>query len=582
MKKVIAIVLSAIMMLSLMPTAFASDAHNCNDTKDCLVCHLAELINSLPEAEKISAENAAEVTDILHAIDCMKFDLSDAEYDELMTLVVNQESAIGGLPAPKAYMEALNAIVNLQEGCTFLISKRAEIAGIENYDLSESVVAFEITGDDGYCATVTLRDAVQGVFTLDESQADSVDFFTATLASFDSYYSMDEQGWTYSYRLPAGTYTVREITDTMVVNGTEYSGFDVSCNGEDANDGYSFTLTDGSKSVVQFSNTYNPYTLSFNANGGEGWMDFQDILPNSMVHIPENEFVNTGYIFIGWNTSPDGSGVSYLPGENVHFYDSTVLFAQWQDCSPHDWKNGICLECGKKCEHSYTSEITARPESTDGGITWTDGKKTYTCECKDSYTEKVARADYSEYIKAEFEFAELIVTEDLTNAAKAQIMDDYEALGELKQDLIVDEQKIVDDYTDKLNSLIEKIKAGIADGSYLKADTSEAETLISEIEAAGIEDDEVKAEFEEIKAEVEKIKADENASKAEYEQTLNEYVEKLTSIKNNISSNPSVEDEFRCDMCDTYEKNKDIPVIGFFYTIIHFFCHLAQRISHMS
>ncbi len=581
MKKVLAIVLSAVMMLSLMPMAFASDAHNCNDAKDCLVCYLAELINSLPEAKEISVDNAAEVTDTLHAIDCVKFDLSDAEYDDLMTLVVNKESDIGGLPAPKAYMEALNAVVNLQEGCTFAISKRAEIAGIENYDLSESVVAFEITGADGYCATVTLRDAVQGVFTLDESQVESVDFFTATLASFDGYYTMEEQGWTYSYQLPAGTYTIKEITNTMVVNGTEYSGFDVSCNGEDANDGYTFTLTDGSKSVVQFSNTYNPYTLSFNANGGEGWMDFQEISTNGRVQIPENEFVNAGYIFVGWNTTSDGSGVSYLPGETARFYDSTVLFAQWQDCTPHNWINGICTECGKECEHSYSSEITSRPESTDG-ITWTDGEKTYTCECGEYYTEEVVRADYSEYIEAELKFAELIATEDLTEAAKAEIVADYNELGELQQNLIIDEQEIVNEYTDKLNALIEKIKAGIADGSYLKADTSEAETLISEIEAAGIEDENLKAEFEEIKAEVEKIKADENASKAEYEQTLNEYVEKLTSIKNTINSTPVGNDEFRCDMCDTYEKNKDVPVIGFFYTIIHFFCHLAQRISHMS
>ncbi len=482
MKKIIAIVLSAVMMLSLLPVAFASDTHDCGDAKDCVVCYLAELINSLPEAKEISAENAAEVTDTIHAIDCVKFDLTDAEYDELLTLVVSAENSNGGLPVPKAYMDALNAIVNLDDGCSFHISKDVIVEGIDSYDLSESYVAFEITGTDGYCATVTLRDAVQGAFTLDESQAESADFFTATLASFDGYYSMDEQGWTYSYRLPAGTYTVKEVTDSMIINGTEYTGFDVSCNGKTANDGYTFILTDGSKSVVHFSNSYGPRTLSFNANGGEGWMDTQEIGTNGRVEIPENKFVKPGYIFTGWNTLPDGSDLSYLPGDQACFYENTVLFAQWQECTEHSWNEGACSKCDKKCAHTeLKSEITARPESTDG-IIWSKGEKTYTCECGYKYTQEVDRANYSEYIKASLEFAELILTEDLTVAAKAEIMADYEALGELQQNLIVDEQKIVDDYTNKLNALIEKIKAGIDDGSYLKADYTELENAIEELE----------------------------------------------------------------------------------------------------
>ena len=37
---------------------------------------------------------------------------------------------------------------------------------------------------------------------------------------------------------------------------------------------------------------------------------------------------------------------------------------------------------------------------------------------------------------------------------------------------------------------------------------------------------------------------------------------------------------FRCSWCDTYEANRDRPVIGIFYTIIHFFIHLIQRIIY--
>lgn len=37
---------------------------------------------------------------------------------------------------------------------------------------------------------------------------------------------------------------------------------------------------------------------------------------------------------------------------------------------------------------------------------------------------------------------------------------------------------------------------------------------------------------------------------------------------------------FRCDMCDDYEEMKEVPVIGFFYTIVHFFYHLAMYIGY--
>ncbi|MGN1348085.1 MAG: hypothetical protein ACI4VI_03995, partial [Acutalibacteraceae bacterium] len=41
-------------------------------------------------------------------------------------------------------------------------------------------------------------------------------------------------------------------------------------------------------------------------------------------------------------------------------------------------------------------------------------------------------------------------------------------------------------------------------------------------------------------------------------------------------------DAFRCKMCPTYEANKDTPVIGIFYTVLHFFVHLAHLIGYMT
>lgn len=47
-------------------------------------------------------------------------------------------------------------------------------------------------------------------------------------------------------------------------------------------------------------------------------------------------------------------------------------------------------------------------------------------------------------------------------------------------------------------------------------------------------------------------------------------------------SEPVNKDTFRCKMCKTYEEHKDIPVIGWFYTIVHYFVHLAHYIGSLT
>lgn len=39
---------------------------------------------------------------------------------------------------------------------------------------------------------------------------------------------------------------------------------------------------------------------------------------------------------------------------------------------------------------------------------------------------------------------------------------------------------------------------------------------------------------------------------------------------------------FYCSMCPTYEKMKNVPVVGIIYSVVHFFVHLAQMIGRIS
>lgn len=77
------------------------------------------------------------------------------------------------------------------------------------------------------------------------------------------------------------------------------------------------------------------YTITFNANGGNGSMAQQSVvsidgLP-AYVNIKGNSFTHPteGYYFTGWNTKADGSGTSYSDGQLVGVTSDLVLYAQW-------------------------------------------------------------------------------------------------------------------------------------------------------------------------------------------------------------------------------------------------------------
>ena len=58
----------------------------------------------------------------------------------------------------------------------------------------------------------------------------------------------------------------------------------------------------------------------------------------------------------------------------------------------HHFEDGICTDCGEKDpdyhKHDYVEEITKEPSCTE------EGEKTYTCECGDSYTEKIPMTEH--------------------------------------------------------------------------------------------------------------------------------------------------------------------------------------------
>ena len=71
------------------------------------------------------------------------------------------------------------------------------------------------------------------------------------------------------------------------------------------------------------------YDVVFDANGGTGTMQTQTFAEGESQSLEDNSFVNEGRVFGGWNTLPDGSGVSYSDGQIVTLKSHITLYAQW-------------------------------------------------------------------------------------------------------------------------------------------------------------------------------------------------------------------------------------------------------------
>ena len=109
------------------------------------------------------------------------------------------------------------------------------------------------------------------------------------------------------------------------------------------------------------------YSVTYNANGGTGVMDSQSAEQGVMFTLRDNTFVRAGWAFTGWNTKPDGSGVSYANGVSVIDLTQTAggvvtLYAQWRKTS-FAVVTSVSIENGAP-EQNPSVELS--PEAADG------------------------------------------------------------------------------------------------------------------------------------------------------------------------------------------------------------------------
>ena len=80
--------------------------------------------------------------------------------------------------------------------------------------------------------------------------------------------------------------------------------------------------------------TANPYTVTFDANGGDGAaMGAQDFAYGTAQNLPGVGYARTGYTFLGWSTNPKATAAMYADGasvSNLATGGTLALYAVWR------------------------------------------------------------------------------------------------------------------------------------------------------------------------------------------------------------------------------------------------------------
>jgi uncharacterized repeat protein (TIGR02543 family) len=79
-----------------------------------------------------------------------------------------------------------------------------------------------------------------------------------------------------------------------------------------------------------------PYTVTFNANGGSGTVpDAKTVNAGSSITLPAGTGLSkTGFTFGGWNTNDAGTGTNYNAGDSFTPTGTVILYAKWNQMTP--------------------------------------------------------------------------------------------------------------------------------------------------------------------------------------------------------------------------------------------------------
>ena len=123
--------------------------------------------------------------------------------------------------------------------------------------------------------------------------------------------------------------------------------------------------------------TTETYTLTFDANSGEGEMDGLTLENSEYKILPGSTFTKEGYVFASWNTKADGTGVSYTDKSQITLDENATLYAQWIEYVSSEGNEYVDLGLSVKwATHNLGAE---KPEDFGNNYAWGE------VETKDTY-----------------------------------------------------------------------------------------------------------------------------------------------------------------------------------------------------
>lgn len=143
-----------------------------------------------------------------------------------------------------------------------------------------------------------------------------------------------------------------DLSDSNLGIG-KYGRYPTSCINESYSGSINFISFDYKDKAVHFIERYHGmairavlpaklnYTLKLEANGGEGTAFTSNAHYAEAVTIPTNLFTRNGYQFIGWNTTKDGTGISYHKDKPIYLSQDLTLYAQWNKQTISGTENGF-------------------------------------------------------------------------------------------------------------------------------------------------------------------------------------------------------------------------------------------------
>ncbi len=136
---------------------------------------------------------------------------------------------------------------------------------------------------------------------------------------------------------PTAWVEVLENRGNLVKAGHLFTGWNTMADGSGTSYAAGATFSLDGANVTLYAQWFliSTYTVSYNDNGSIGGTvptDSQVYEKNAVVTVAGNSgsLVKPGYLFTGWNTKADGSGISYASGATFNMGDADVqLYAQW-------------------------------------------------------------------------------------------------------------------------------------------------------------------------------------------------------------------------------------------------------------